>query len=108
MSQIRLPDGFAVQVRRRTLMLGRHDWPVSWPAVVLSRHVRGVPLAAAFTDCAVGWTSRQRILDNKDRTIGPPPHFLRDCFDDGAQGAALWLGVPRGHNAGPLQPQICF
>ena len=97
MSQICLPDGFAVQVDRPARMLGRQYWPIALQAVVLYRHFRRVLIIAAIAGSAVDWASRQRIPDNKDRAIGPLPYFLLDRLDDRArrraEGADLLLTV---------------
>ena len=108
MSQICLPDGFAVQVDRRARMLGRQYWPVALLALVLYRHFRQVLVIAAIAGGAMDWASRQRSFDNKDRTIGPLHYSLLDRLADRAQGAGVWLGALREHNVGPLKPQICF
>ena len=108
MSQIRLPDGFAVQVDRRARMLGRPYWPAALLALVLYRHFRRVLVTAAVAGGAMDWASRQRSLDNKDRTMGPLHYFLLDRLADRARGAGVWLGELRERNVGPLKPQICF
>lgn len=97
MSQIRLPDGFAVPVDRPGRMLCRQYWPIALQAVVLYRHFRRVRIVAAIAGSAVDWASRQRILHNKDRAIGPLPYFLLDRLGDRArrraEGADLLLTV---------------
>jgi mycofactocin system glycosyltransferase len=89
--------GTAVAGRTLARAATRHHWPLTLPAVLLSRRARRVLLAASAADAVAAW------WPHRDR-LHLPGFAAARLLDDLAYGAGLWAGALRARDARALLP----
>jgi mycofactocin system glycosyltransferase len=75
----------------------RHHWPLTLPAVVLSRRARCWVVAAALVDAVWAWWPQRA-------RVGPVRFVVARRLEDLAYGAGLWVGAVRARDPRALLP----
>jgi mycofactocin system glycosyltransferase len=79
----------------------RHYWPVTLLAVITSRKIRRLALAAAVSEGLVDWYRHR-----EEGGLGPVRYVLFKRADDVAYGFGLWRGAIEAHDPAALKPRI--
>lgn len=79
----------------------RHYWPVTLLAVITSRKIRRLALAAAVSEGLVDWYRHR-----EEGGLGPVRYVLFKRADDVAYGFGLWRGAIEAQDPAALKPRI--
>ncbi|GAB6922443.1 mycofactocin system glycosyltransferase [Rhodococcus sp. OAS809] len=79
----------------------RHYWPVTLLAVIASRRIRRLAVAAAVTEGLVDWYRHR-----EPGGLGPVRYVFFKRADDIAYGAGLWRGAFDARDWAALKPRI--
>lgn len=79
----------------------RHYWPVTLLAVISSRKIRRLAIAAAVSEGLVDWYRHR-----ESGGLGPVRYVLFKRADDVAYGFGLWRGAIEARDLAALKPRI--
>lgn len=79
----------------------RHYWPVTLLAVISSRKIRRLAIAAAVSEGLVDWYRHR-----ESGGLGPVRYVLFKRADDVAYGLGLWRGAIEARDLAALKPRI--